>query len=262
MKAWEAYQEQAAEFFRSLGMITNKNERLIGARGVHDVDVVVRKISAGIVQIWIVECKRWKRPINKLHVSALAEIVQDVGADRGILLSESGFQAGAARMAQSNNITLSSISDLEGNSEDERVNFGIYDLRQRLTSICRRIDDLKTPVNFLEEGVRYTAFRTVQGADSRQVNFLDRYVHLTAEALSDAQRGGWPITHYAADAANVVHRVAHNDRELLAGLEGLLAYMEDELIKQETSAHSAWEPKITRNHSPADPPDRIDPTDL
>ena len=117
MTAWHDYQERAAEFFRTLGMDTNVDERLEGVRDHHDVDVVVRATRAGIEQLWVVECKLWRRSVSKLHVNALANIVQDVGADHGIMLSETGFQAGAIRQALSSNITLTSLADLNENAE-------------------------------------------------------------------------------------------------------------------------------------------------
>jgi restriction system protein len=112
MTAWQEYQERAAYFFHLLGMDVHVDEHVIGARGEHDVDVVVRAGQAGIGQTWIVECKLWRRRVSKLHVAALANIVQDVGADRGILLSETGFQPGAVRLASFSNITLTSLTEL------------------------------------------------------------------------------------------------------------------------------------------------------
>lgn len=117
MPAWHDYQEQAAEFFRTLGMDANVDERVVGARGQHDVDVVVRATRAGIQQVWVVECKLGRRSVTKLHVAALAQIVQDVGADRGIILSETGFQAGAIRLASLSNITLTSLAELNESAE-------------------------------------------------------------------------------------------------------------------------------------------------
>jgi hypothetical protein len=47
-----------------------------------------------------------------LHVLALREIVADIGADRGILLSESGFQRGAAEAANLTNVQITSIAEM------------------------------------------------------------------------------------------------------------------------------------------------------
>jgi len=125
MTAWRDYQESTAYFFRVLGMDANVGERVAGARGRHDVDVVVRTSRAGIEhieQLWIVECKRWRRSVSKLHVAALVSIVQDVGADRGFLMSETGFQPGAFKLASLSNITLTSLTELkEGCCPHERT---------------------------------------------------------------------------------------------------------------------------------------------
>jgi hypothetical protein len=111
--AWREYQERAAYYFRYLGMQANVDEHVVGARGGHDVDVVVRASRAGIDQLWIVECKHWQRRVDKSHIGNLRDIVHDVGADRGILLSEKGFQSGAIKLARFSNITLSSLAGLK-----------------------------------------------------------------------------------------------------------------------------------------------------
>ncbi|MDM9541668.1 restriction endonuclease, partial [Klebsiella pneumoniae] len=82
---WEDYQEEAASFFRSLGLEATTNVRVNGIRTHHDIDVLVKSHHAGFDIIWLVECKHWKNPVSKLHVLALREIVTEIGADRGIL---------------------------------------------------------------------------------------------------------------------------------------------------------------------------------
>ncbi len=94
MADWAHYQEETAEFFRSIGLEANTNVTIRGVRTSHDVDVVVRSNHVGFDLLWLVECKYWKTPVSKLHVLALREIVSDIGADRGILMAERGFQSG------------------------------------------------------------------------------------------------------------------------------------------------------------------------
>jgi hypothetical protein len=65
---------------------------------------------------WVIECKDCTFNIPKEKVLALQAIVQDVGVDRGILLSGAGFQSGAIRLSRNTNITLTSLSDLRANS--------------------------------------------------------------------------------------------------------------------------------------------------
>lgn len=111
---WRDYQEEAASFFRSLGLDATADASVQGVRTTHDVDVLVKAQYVGFEVIWIVECKHWKSRVSKLHVMALREIVSDIGADRGILLSESGFQIGALEAASLTNVQLQRPTDFVG----------------------------------------------------------------------------------------------------------------------------------------------------
>ena len=112
METWRQYQEVVAEFFRGLGFEAQTDATLQGVRTSHDIDVAVSSTHAGFDLLWLVECKKWKTRVSKLHVLALREIVHDIGADRGIILSESGFQRGAIEAATLSNVQLTSLSDL------------------------------------------------------------------------------------------------------------------------------------------------------
>ena len=90
--AWREYQESAAAFFRTLGFHAEVEAKVDGVRGAHEIDVFVTGVVHGIPFRWVVECKHWKTNIPKEKVLALIAIVQDVGADRGFLLSETGFE--------------------------------------------------------------------------------------------------------------------------------------------------------------------------
>lgn len=49
---WKEYQEEAAEFFRSLGLTAETDVTLTGVRTTHDVDVVVRSKHVGFEVLW------------------------------------------------------------------------------------------------------------------------------------------------------------------------------------------------------------------
>ena len=81
-------------------------------RTKHEIDVLVRANFLGFDLTWLIECKQWASPVSKLHVLALREIVADVGADRGILLAEKGFQSGAIEAARLTNVQVTSLDQL------------------------------------------------------------------------------------------------------------------------------------------------------
>jgi hypothetical protein len=132
LPAWSSYQEEVAAFFRDLGLESETNVRVEGARGIHDLDVLVSFRSAGIKVTWVVECKYWSRPIPKERVLVLAGVMADVGADRGLIVAESGYQAGAVRASANANITLTSLDDLTAHTADERNQIAVAALRRRI----------------------------------------------------------------------------------------------------------------------------------
>jgi hypothetical protein len=100
MTDWKDYQNKAADLFRELGCAVNTDCEIAGARGKHLIDVSAKFARFGLKQHWIVECKYWKRAIPKEKVLTFKAIVEDIGADRGILVSEAGHQAGAFATVQ------------------------------------------------------------------------------------------------------------------------------------------------------------------
>jgi len=135
MKAWKQYQEDAASYFRSLGLDAFTDVTVSGVRTNHDIDVLVKSHHVGFDITWIVECKHWKKSISKLHVLALREIVSDVGADRGILLSEAGFQSGAREAANLTNVQVTSLNEMRETASSSIYAMRFRDLYDRL-GIC------------------------------------------------------------------------------------------------------------------------------
>lgn len=122
---WRDYQENAAELFREMGFDTDVEEVLEGARGKHEIDVVARNTLGGLTVTWIIECKHWKSAVPKAHVLTLAQIAQDVGADRAVLLSEKGFQAGAISVSHKSNVLLTSLEELRSAAADSIADLSI-----------------------------------------------------------------------------------------------------------------------------------------
>ncbi len=82
-----------------------------GARSKPLIDVDVTFRQHGIACRWVVECKLWKKRVEKANVLTLKAIVEDVGADRGIIFCENDFQSGARDAARHTNILL--VTSLE-----------------------------------------------------------------------------------------------------------------------------------------------------
>lgn len=194
---WREYQQQTAEFFRRLGLTASIEKSIEGARGVHAVDVYVEGTYHGIAFRWIVECKAWGSNVPKEKVMALAAIVQDVGADRGFLLSEKGFQSGALRAAAKTNISLTSLADLSDATDEHFVDAAIGALNWRRVKAHTRFKEIMEQK--YEEVFLWPTIRPA--ADLMVLESM----------LEDAARGEFPI-------------VYDQGRKKLATLDELLAY--------------------------------------
>lgn len=225
MVRWQAYQEEAAALFRSLGLEATTDERLDGVRGAHDVDVVVRSRRAGLEQFWVVECKWRRRRVEKLHVTALAEIVRDVGADRGVLLSEVGFQAGAVRMAYKSSVTLTSLVELREEAAEELLTLRMGECRLCLAHLRERLGAVGR-VQRHGPTAMSVSYRAAPGRwDTVK---LHAAVSIAEEGLRRAEMGRWPAP-YAWDFASDDLHCAPDLGSFIDGITAALGELEAEL---------------------------------
>ncbi len=190
---WKKYQADARDFFISLGFEAENDVTVQGVRTNHDVDVLVKIQHAGIDIIWIVECKFWESRVSKLHVLALREIVTDIGADRGILLSESGFQSGALSAASYTNVECTSLSELKTTASDQISMARLRDLAEQL-DICGDIYWDISKEDRIKFGLRSGGI--TNGPSGTII------IQIVQEVIAKAIRGLYPI--YIGGAARVI----------------------------------------------------------
>lgn len=181
---WKQYQEDAATFFRSLGLNASADVTVTGVRTTHDVDVLVESFHVGFKVTWLVECKKWRTPVSKLHVLALREIVADTGADRGILLSEAGFQSGAVEAARLTNVQVTSLASLESSTRNDIYALRLREIYDRVETCNDLYWDIPKEVR-IDGGLRPdVSFPGYSGA---------RVIDAAREILSRAFRGIFPF---------------------------------------------------------------------
>ncbi len=110
---WYNFQEEICAHFISIGAEAKTNQTVQGVRTKHDIDILVTTKFLGEDLIWIIEAKQWKSNVPKEKVLALRAIIDDVGADRGFIISEIGFQSGAYEAANNTNIKLKTFNELK-----------------------------------------------------------------------------------------------------------------------------------------------------
>lgn len=203
---WSDYQEETAALFRAMGLQATTNEIVQGARTKHAVDVVIRSNHAGFEITWLIECKYWKSPVSKLHVLALREIVSDVGADRGILLCEAGFQSGAIEAANLTNVQTTSLDSLRVTARNEISAMRLRELYDRL-EICR-----EKYWELPKEKRITTGLRPEVGEDGFSGT---QTLNLCSELLTRAFRGVFPFSY---DSLNLLN-FSKNQREYCSANE-------------------------------------------
>jgi hypothetical protein len=216
---WSEYQEEAAEFFRSLGLVATTNVTVKGVRTTHNIDVLVKSSHAGFEVTWIVECKRWNSRVTKLHVLALREIVTDTGSDRGILLAEKGFQSGAAEAAALTNVHLTSLAETRKEASGEVCRMRLTDLYDRIEACRDRYWSIPKGLR-IEYGLRTDIFQSGYSGAS--------VISLVADALRKGFRGSFP---FETDpmwrhAVAVIPEQVQSPEELVAMLEPLIVELE------------------------------------
>jgi hypothetical protein len=141
---WQEYQEQTASVFRSLGCEADVEALVKGVRTDHKIDVWVRFKRFGLETKWAVECKCWATAVTQEKVMALKAIVDDIGADRGILISTAGFQSGAVRAAEKTNITLTDLDFLKNTANEDLSLSVIHTIEVRTLKTLAALHGLHT----------------------------------------------------------------------------------------------------------------------
>ena len=79
--------------------------------GSYQIDGVIKFTYLGVHFVCLVECKKYKGPIEREKVAALYAKMQSIGAQKGIFITTSYYQTGALLYAAEHGIALITITD-------------------------------------------------------------------------------------------------------------------------------------------------------
>ncbi len=96
---WRDLQEEVRQVLEDCGQHAECNKSVSLVRGSVNVDVWAEDKSRNPKIVTIIECKYWAKPIPKTVVHALKTVLDDSGANIGIIVSKQGFQSGAIEAA-------------------------------------------------------------------------------------------------------------------------------------------------------------------
>ncbi|WP_319451196.1 MULTISPECIES: restriction endonuclease [unclassified Mycobacterium] len=217
--AWKEYQEEAAAYYRELGLSAETDETIVGARGKHAIDVVVRGHRAGVEFLWLIECKWWNRRVPKAAVLTLGGVMLDVGADRGIMLSRRGFQSGAPAMAAKSNVTLTSLEELKESTASEYIEYRCDRLRRRCDNVVNAIHT--------------SGLEKLRRRDDNPLDWPDIVIGARANQMKTAIEEGlgrrWPVGITRVKDGLESYAFIDNMSDLLAVVEYVLDEIEQDL---------------------------------
>ncbi|CAN5459428.1 hypothetical protein BH11PSE7_BH11PSE7_25350 [soil metagenome] len=217
---WSDYQEETAAFFRNLGLDAQTNVTVKGVRTEHDIDVLVKMHHVGFEVTWAIECKHWKTKVSKLHVLGLRSIVQEIGADRGILLCEAGFQSGAIEAAQLTNVVVTSLANVMQSAQIDVCNLRVRELLERIEASRERYWDIPKSKR-IEHGLRQE-----MGEGGYSAFFV---LHAASEIMGKAIRGVYPIKNLTPFEDLKTPSILSGPKEVLDYLEPIIADLESRL---------------------------------
>ena len=82
------------------------NQKVETYDGTYQIDVLAEYTALGCRDTVVVECKKYTRNVERSVVAELYAKVQSIGAQKGILISTSGFQKDAVKFAGVHGIAL------------------------------------------------------------------------------------------------------------------------------------------------------------
>ena len=114
MSNWKEHQNDVAEFFRKLGCKVQVGVKIPGARAKkNEIDVLITFKQYGFNIKWAVECKYWGRTVPKDAISEFKGKIDDIGINKGFVITEKGYQSGAKEVVRYTNVELLTFNQMK-----------------------------------------------------------------------------------------------------------------------------------------------------
>ncbi len=233
MKRWKRYQQEVANLFTTQGCQAEIEKRVQGARAKHWIDVWVTFSHFGIDHRWAVECKDWQHPIRKEKVLAFKTLVEDVGADRGILVADAGFQRGAIDAAQLSNILPTSLVQLRAVTRDDLLRSSLVSLEQQADTLSR--DIFSSAYVTKQAGPNLLLSSSNPAFDGEACGHAFAQLSAFSSGIKEARFSRFPaVVSFGATSDEVI--VANNLEEFVKSGSGLLSGLSEWWARQKAFA--------------------------
>jgi hypothetical protein len=118
---WKDFEKFVAELYKDSDELTVKhNVTEVGkSNAKRQIDVLVLQKTKLHTIKTIIECKRWKDPVDRHVIDVLFASVEDLNANKGAIFTTKGYEEGAIEYAKSKNIDIFIVRDIYENEWGE-----------------------------------------------------------------------------------------------------------------------------------------------
>jgi Restriction endonuclease len=114
---WKRFEKIVADIQRELSpdAVVTQNEKVVGkiSGEPRDVDIAIRRKIGQFELLIAVECKDYRRVLHIKDVESFAGLLEDVGANKGAMVSAKGYSKTAVRLARRKGIDLYRLVDTD-----------------------------------------------------------------------------------------------------------------------------------------------------
>jgi len=103
---WKDLQNKVGEILTQCNFKVEIEKKVSSTRSLIEIDVYAEEIIDDRKYLVLCECKMWNSNIPQLYIHGLRTVVNDVGANKGYIISTSNFQQGAKDSVENTNVEL------------------------------------------------------------------------------------------------------------------------------------------------------------
>lgn len=258
-----ALELKLCELFKSKGYEAFHNVKRKGRSGAeHQIDVLAEYRSPLHTSQVIVEAKSYDAPIDKDRIMKLIQIVDDLGADRGIIVTTSYFTPGAIQTAEGHNVELwdrERLVRLLGEIEITAVEKGLPEkiaVSERIVKPRLSIDEARNIIqrrlNEKARGGFMGIGKVVERLEGMSILYYPYYeVALQAAVLEEQKTGLFSKRRVKMTVNTMVcvdsltGELVTLDEEGVTYLFGYLSQLDEEEIRVMRAAHSFTAASLT-----------------
>ena len=140
---WKEYEEITKYIYETLGetsgveIVCHGNSCKVTGKSIvqHQIDVLTKHSDGLHSYMTAIECKYWDQNINKDIIMKVAEIVEDSGLNKGIIVSKLGFTPDAISFAKYRNVGLVELRKMTDKDWEGRIKNIVINMNMLLPEI-------------------------------------------------------------------------------------------------------------------------------